>query len=51
MLTYGLLADVCNEYYRLDESTASECIKRFVITIRACFESNYLKPTHDDFKH
>ena len=51
MLTYGLPADACNEYCRFDESTTSECLKRFVLAIWGCFEATYLKqPTREDFE-
>ena len=51
MLAYGLPADACDEYCRLDESTASECMKHFVLAIRGCFESTYLRqPTRQDFE-
>ena len=43
MLAYGLSADACDEYCRLGESTAFECMKRFVLAIRGCFESMYLR--------
>ena len=51
MLAYGLPADACDEYYRLGESISSECMKRFVLAIRGCFESAYLRqPTRQDFE-
>ena len=43
MLAYGLLKDACDKYYRMDESTALECLKRFVAAIHRCFESIYLR--------
>ena len=49
MLAYGLAADVCDDYCRLGESTISECMKRFVIAVRGCFEGTYLRqPTWED---
>ncbi len=51
MLAYDVAADYINKYCRLNESIALECLKRFVKTIRTCFESNYLKqPTLVDVK-
>ena len=51
MLAYGLPADACDEYCRLGESIASKCMKRFVLAIRGCFESTYLRqPTWQDFE-
>ena len=50
-LVYGLHTNAYNEHYKLGESTASKCMKRFVIAICACFESHYLKqPICEDFK-
>ena len=43
MVAYKLPADACDDYCRLGESTASECMKRFVVAIHACFESTYLR--------
>ena len=43
MLVYGVTADACDDYCRLGESTISECMKRFVIAIRGCFEGTYLR--------
>ena len=43
MLVYGLFTNVCNQYYKLGESTTFECMKKFVVAICACFESTYLK--------
>jgi hypothetical protein len=37
-----------DEYYKLDESMASECFKQFVHTIIALFQPMHLKePTHE----
>ena len=45
-------ANAYNEYYKLDESTAFECMKRFIIVNCACFESTYLRQyTCEDFEH
>jgi hypothetical protein len=43
MLAYGVPADVCDEYYRLGESTTLEAIKHWIIAIRDCFEAKYLR--------
>ena len=37
MLAYGVAADACDEYCKLGESTAQECMTRFVVAIRGCF--------------
>ena len=49
MLAYGVAADACDEYCKLGESTAQECLTRFVVAVRGCFESVYLRhPTRYD---
>jgi hypothetical protein len=49
LLAYGTSGDAVDEYCRLSESTAMEAMRRFVLAIRACFESRYLRqPTHED---
>jgi len=49
MLPYGIAADATDEYCRTGESTANEAMKRFVVAIRGCFESTFLRqPTLDD---
>jgi hypothetical protein len=49
MLAYGSGADATDEYCRLGESTAQECMRRFCVAIRGCFESTYLRePSRDD---
>jgi hypothetical protein len=51
MLAHGIAADAIDEYCRLGESTAMETMKQFVVTIRACFQSTYLRqPTHNDIE-
>lgn len=51
MLAYGAFANACDEYCRLDESTAQECMKQFVFAIRGCFQSTYLRqPTKQDLE-
>ena len=48
MLAYGVVADACDDYCRLGESTISECMKRFVIIVSGCFEGTYLRqPTRE----
>ena len=42
-LAYEVAADACDDYCRLGESTISECMKRFVIVVWACFEGTYLR--------
>ena len=52
MLVYGLLADMCNEYCKLRESIAFECVKGFVVAICTFFGFIYLKKsTYEDFEH
>jgi hypothetical protein len=49
ILAYGVAADSTDEYCCLGESTAIKSLKRFVIAVRACFESHYLwQPTRAD---
>ena len=43
LLAYGTSGDVVDEYCWLSESTAIEAMKRFILAIRACFESRYLR--------
>jgi hypothetical protein len=51
MLAYGISADATDEYCRTGESTALEAMKRFVVAIRGCFQSTYLRePTRADFQ-
>jgi hypothetical protein len=51
MLAYGIPADGTDEYCRTGESTALEAMKRFVVAIRGCFQSTYLRePTQADFQ-
>jgi hypothetical protein len=37
MLTYHVVANYTDNYCRLNESIALECLKRFVKAIRTCF--------------
>ena len=49
MLAYGMVADACDDYCWLGESTVSECMKRLVIAVRGCFEDTYLRqPLRED---
>jgi hypothetical protein len=49
MLAYEILTNAMDKYCQLEESTTIESMKRFVIVVRACFESVYLwKPSRDD---
>jgi len=43
ILAYSMAADACNEYCRLKESTVQEYMKKFVVAIRGCFQSTYLR--------
>ena len=42
-LVYGLPADATDEYLKIGESIAIECIKRFCRTIVEIFETQYLR--------
>lgn len=45
------LADACDEYCRLGESTAMLCLKKFVRAVREVFEGRYLRqPTAADVR-
>ena len=49
MLAYGISADAVDEYVRIGESTAVECLKKFVNDVILVFESEYLrKPNSND---
>ncbi|XP_074353233.1 uncharacterized protein LOC141692331 [Apium graveolens] len=49
MLAYGISADAVDDYIRIGESTAIECLKKFVSNVIMIFESEYLrKPNSDD---
>ncbi|XP_021722413.1 uncharacterized protein LOC110689891 [Chenopodium quinoa] len=51
MLTYGCLADQVDEYLKLGESTARECLGQFVEGVIAQFATEYLrKPTLKDIQ-
>ncbi|XP_074375331.1 uncharacterized protein LOC141717120 [Apium graveolens] len=49
MLAYGVFADAVDDYVCIGESTAVECLKKFVSTVCTIFESEYLrKPNAND---
>ncbi|XP_076886920.1 uncharacterized protein LOC143536924 [Bidens hawaiensis] len=48
-LAYGATADQCDEYIRIGESTALECLHKFCRSIVEVYATKYLKrPTKDD---
>ena len=52
MLAYGVSVDVVDDYVRIGESTAVECLKRFVTNVIVIFEGEYLrKPNSNDVHH
>jgi len=49
MCAYGILVDYVNEYLKISESTAMECMKNFTATIIQVFGEEYLRrPTQVD---
>jgi hypothetical protein len=51
MLALGVCADAMDEYCRISETTAMECMKRFCVAIRAEFGEYHLRqPTQADFE-
>ena len=49
MLAYEVSANVVHDYVRISESTAVECLKRFVTNVIVMFEGEYLrKPNSND---
>ncbi|KAL9684455.1 hypothetical protein QQ045_021893 [Rhodiola kirilowii] len=49
MLAYRVSADVVDDYVRIGESTAIECLKKFVTDVIVIFEGEYLrKPNSND---
>jgi hypothetical protein len=49
MLAYGIAADAVDEYCRVGESTALQCMKRFCAAIVNVYEARYLRaPSADD---
>lgn len=52
MLTYGVPADLTDEYVRIAESTALESLRRFVVAVVDIFEDEYLRyPNEADTAH
>jgi hypothetical protein len=52
MLTYGVPADLTDEYIRIAESTALESLRRFVVAVVDIFEDEYLRhPNEADTTH
>ncbi|GAA0144674.1 hypothetical protein LIER_42817 [Lithospermum erythrorhizon] len=48
MLAYGVAADACDEYVKIREITAHECLLKFCEVIISIFENEYLKrPTEE----
>jgi hypothetical protein len=43
MLALGVCADAMDEYCRISETTAMECMKRFYVAIRAEFGEYHLR--------
>ena len=51
MLSYGVSADAVDDYVRIGESTAVECLKKFVSNVITIFEGEYLrKPNSNDMQ-
>jgi hypothetical protein len=51
MLAYGTAADMLDEYLKVAESTALECLEKFVQGVIHCFGSQYLRrPTAEDME-
>ncbi|KAH1232925.1 Glutathione S-transferase T2 [Glycine max] len=51
ILAYGSPADSVDEYVRIGETTAVECLERFVLGICTIFGNEYLRrPNNDDIK-
>ena len=42
MLAYGVSADVVDDYVRIGESTAIECLEKYVEHVILVFETEYL---------
>ncbi|XP_058742570.1 uncharacterized protein LOC131615075 [Vicia villosa] len=52
MLAYGSSADIVDEYVRIGESTAIECLERFVRGVNEVFGDEYLRrPNNNDVEH
>ncbi|CAM8934568.1 unnamed protein product [Rhodiola kirilowii] len=51
ILAYGVSADAVDDYVRIGETTAIECVKKFASDVITIFESEYLrKPNSDDIQ-
>jgi hypothetical protein len=51
MLAYGTAADMLDEYLKVAESTALECLEKFVEGVVDVFGSEYLRrPTAEDME-
>ncbi|CAM8919454.1 unnamed protein product [Rhodiola kirilowii] len=51
ILAYGVSADAVDDYVRIGETTAIECVKKFASDVIMIFESEYLrKPNSDDIQ-
>ena len=49
LLAYRTSRDAINKYCKLSDSTIMKAMMRFVLAIRACFETKYLRqPTRED---
>jgi hypothetical protein len=49
MITYGVLADATDDYVHVGESTALQCLRKFVVAIVEVFGPGYLRlPNEQD---
>ena len=49
MLAYEAMADLCDEYISIGETTAMKCLKKFVKAVVSNFSKEYLwSPTNND---
>jgi hypothetical protein len=49
MLAYGTMADLCDEYVSIGETTAMKCLKKFVKAVVSNFSEEYLRsPPNND---
>ena len=51
MLAYEVSANVVHDYVRISESTAVECLKRFVTNVIVIFEGEYLRKSNSNDIH
>ncbi|XP_058725623.1 uncharacterized protein LOC131596903 [Vicia villosa] len=52
MLAYGSSADIVDEYVQIGESTAIECLERFVRGVNEVFRAEYLRrPNNNNVEH